>query len=90
MHVVLLLLLRYKLFFVQEFPSPRLHPTDPAQKAKDRLVVEVFGKMMGPFYKSFMAKTHEERVNTYKVNRHASLGNSVCPDHRSIPHFEFT
>jgi hypothetical protein len=52
---------------VQMFPTPRLHPADPAQKAKDRLVVEIFGKMMGPFYKSFMAKTAEERTTTYKV-----------------------
>ena len=49
------------------FPTPRLHPVDPAQKAKDRLVVEVFGKMMGPFYKAFLAKTEEDRINNYKV-----------------------
>jgi hypothetical protein len=52
---------------MKEFSTPRLHPVDPAQKAKDRLVVEIFGKMMGPFYKAFMAKTPEERVNSYKV-----------------------
>ena len=59
---------------MKEFPSPRLHPVDPAQKAKDRLVVEIFGKMMGPFYKAFMAKTQEERLNSYKVKIFGYLG----------------
>jgi hypothetical protein len=41
---------------------------DPAQKAKDRLVVEMFSKIMGPFYRSIMAKTPEDRTNCHKVS----------------------
>lgn len=53
-------------FLDELFPTPRLHPADPAQKAKDRLVVEVFGKMLGPFYRTVMAKTPEDRTNSHK------------------------
>jgi len=39
----------------EAFPENRLHPTDPAQKAKDRLVLEKFGRIITPYYAAFRA-----------------------------------
>jgi len=45
----------------ETFPSSRLHPTDPAQKAKDRLVLEKYSKMIGPYYQVLRAGTDKEK-----------------------------
>ena len=38
------------------FPGESLTPADPVAKAKDRVVLEIFGKLISAFYKTIMAK----------------------------------
>ena len=49
----------YKIYltcFLQLEPATALHPLDPLQKAKGRLLVEKFGKMRAPYYGVLLAK----------------------------------
>jgi len=45
----------------EAFPETRLHPVSPAQKAKDRLVLEKYSKMIGPYYQVLRAANAEAR-----------------------------
>ena len=38
------------------FPGAALTPADPVAKAKDRVVLEIFGKVISNFYKTLLAK----------------------------------
>jgi len=38
-------------FVDEKFPERPLHSRDPLQKAKDRILIEAFGKVTSPFYK---------------------------------------
>lgn len=56
-------------FLDEEFPAVRLHPLDPAQKAKDRIVVEISTRMNGPYYKCLTNKgpeNEEIRAKSFK------------------------
>nr|XP_018914368.1 PREDICTED: pyrimidodiazepine synthase-like [Bemisia tabaci]AST11614.1 glutathione S-transferase o1 [Bemisia tabaci]QHU80020.1 glutathione S-transferase O1 [Bemisia tabaci] len=47
-------------FLDEYFPEPRLHSSDPLQKAKDRLLVESFGKIGPHLYKLLMGPDFTE------------------------------
>jgi len=38
------------------FPGPQLHPKDPTQKAKDRVFLEIFNKVITSYYKCLFLK----------------------------------
>jgi len=40
------------------FPGAALTPADPVAKAKDRVVLEIFGKVISNFYKTLLAKVY--------------------------------
>jgi glutathionyl-hydroquinone reductase len=48
------------------FPGPQQHPTDPTQKAKDRVVLEIFSKVITSYYKCMFAKEDEAKESALK------------------------
>jgi len=48
------------------FPGPKLHPEDPTQKAKDRVFLEIYNRMIMAYYKCAFAKDEEARETTVK------------------------
>merc|ERR1712130_659359 len=52
--------------FIDElYPETQLHSSDPAEKAKGRLLVELYGKMRTPYYGILRAKSAEERQTLF-------------------------
>jgi len=48
------------------FPGPQLHPKDPTQKAKDRVILEISNRVVMSFYKCMFAKDEEAKVAAVK------------------------
>merc|ERR1712130_1000216 len=54
-------------FIDEQFPENLLHPTDPMEKAKGRLIVEKICKMISPFYKIYWpTSTADERKTAWE------------------------
>eukprot|EP00088_Acartia_fossae_P002365 TRINITY_DN10954_c1_g1_i2.p1 TRINITY_DN10954_c1_g1~~TRINITY_DN10954_c1_g1_i2.p1 ORF type:complete len:273 (+),score=63.22 TRINITY_DN10954_c1_g1_i2:28-846(+) len=55
-------------FIDEAFPGTSLHPTDPVQKAKDRVLLEIFDRIRKPFFKILWSKDEEssERLEAFK------------------------
>lgn len=47
----------------EAYPDPPLHPTDPWKKGQDKMFVEVFNKVIGPFLKIYIAKGDQKVVD---------------------------
>jgi len=48
------------------FAGTQLHPKDPTQKAKDRVVLEIFNRVVSGFYKCLYAKDEEAQATAVK------------------------
>ncbi|XP_069970736.1 pyrimidodiazepine synthase isoform X2 [Penaeus vannamei] len=46
----------------EAYPEPPLYPTDPWQKAHDRVFMELWSKVTGPMYKVYFAKGDQEAL----------------------------
>lgn len=49
-------------FLDEKYPARPLHPKDPMKKAKDRIFVEGFSKVIGTMYKMYYSPTLEQNL----------------------------
>eukprot|EP00088_Acartia_fossae_P030849 TRINITY_DN31833_c0_g1_i1.p1 TRINITY_DN31833_c0_g1~~TRINITY_DN31833_c0_g1_i1.p1 ORF type:complete len:253 (-),score=52.14 TRINITY_DN31833_c0_g1_i1:63-794(-) len=48
------------------FPGPQQHPSDPTQKAKDRVLLEIFNRVIMSYYKLMLSKEEEAKETALK------------------------
>ncbi|XP_063599778.1 pyrimidodiazepine synthase-like isoform X2 [Penaeus indicus] len=58
----------------EAYPDPPLYPSDPWQKAHDRVFMELWSKVTGPMYKVYFAKGDKEALAKAVEDIHAGLG----------------